>query len=288
MKIPKFNTKTERLAYIRANKAEIIKAKKGEVKRAFEAGIDFKIKPLTIKSEANKAEDNENEIERTIIGNTYYWLDSHDDVHVKGTFTKSINDNKDTIPHRHDHINQVAAKVGKFKDVYEKEISWRDLGVDKDGTTISVFGDSVIKKAYNPSIFEQYKDGEINQHSVGMYYMDIQFCSDDINNAEEYKGWSTYINELGNKEKAIEQGYFFAIKEAKLIEISCVTRGSNELTPTQESKEKYEKLEYVLGKENFVLLLKALEENKPLNVTLEEIKPQVSEMKKFYLKQLKK
>ena len=60
----------------------------------------------------------------------------------------------------------------------------------------------------------------------------------------------------------------------KLIEISCVIRGSNELTPTLEAqKSELENLDNVLGEENSLLLRKALAENKPLNLTLVENKP---------------
>lgn len=285
MRIPRFDTKAERFAYIKANKAEIIKAKKSEVKALTgDECTDFKLIPSKIMGAVSKGEDTETELQRTIIGNTYYWLDEHDDVHVKGTFTKSISENIGKIPHRHDHLNQLAAKVGIFSSVYEKNIKWKDLGVNEEGDTISLFGDSTIKKAYNPSIFEQYKDNEIDQHSVGMIYMDLIYCSDDVDDEDAHKGWLLYIELLGNKDKAKENGYFFIILQAKLIEISCVTRGSNELTPTLESKaELLENLENVLGKENSVLLLNALEKNEPLDLTLKTIKPQ-SKKKSVYLK----
>ena len=40
------------------------------------------------------------------------------------------------------------------------------------------------------------------------------------------------IDKLGNPEQAEEKGYFWLVREAKLIEISAVLLGSNELTPT--------------------------------------------------------
>jgi len=43
--------------------------------------------------------------------------------------------------------------------------------------------------------------------------------------------------------QSIEQGYFWAVKEAKLIEISAVLEGSNELTPTIDAKNTHEPLE---------------------------------------------
>ena len=46
-----------------------------------------------------------------------------------------------------------------------------------------------------------------------------------------------------NSEKALEQGYFFAVTEAKLKEVSCVIAGSNELTPTIEPLKNIQEVE---------------------------------------------
>jgi hypothetical protein len=49
---------------------------------------------------------------------------------------------------------------------------------------------------------------------------------------EEYATWQQAIDKIGNKADAEAKGYFWYVKEAKLIEISAVLEGSNELTPT--------------------------------------------------------
>ncbi|HKZ36113.1 MAG TPA: hypothetical protein VJ184_00580, partial [Chryseolinea sp.] len=96
--------------------------------------------------------------------------------------------------------------------------------------------DSNIIKEYNPIVFGQYLSKEVNQHSVGMVYVKLDLAVNDSEMKDEYVQWNKYINLIGNKEKAIEQGYFWAVKEAKLIEISAVLAGSNELTPTLDNK----------------------------------------------------
>ena len=48
--------------------------------------------------------------------------------------------------------------------------------------------------------------------------------------AAEKEAWDKYYHMIANNNLADEKGYFWAVKEAKLIEISCVTDGSNELT----------------------------------------------------------
>jgi hypothetical protein len=98
--------------------------------------------------------------------------------------------------------------------------------------------DTNIIKDYNPLIYSMYLGKEINQHSVGMHYVQIDLAVNDEEMKAEFATWNKYIAGIGNKDKAIEQGYFWAVKEAKLVEISAVLAGSNELTPTVHNEEK--------------------------------------------------
>ena len=70
-----------------------------------------------------------------------------------------------------------------------------------------------------------------------MYYVKIDFAVNDKEHKAEFKTWNDNIENIGNREKAEELGYFYAVKEAKLVEISAVLQGSNELTPTIEAKD---------------------------------------------------
>jgi hypothetical protein len=218
-----------------ANKQELIALKKANAKKFTDAvSFDITENKTVIKAEPNGLEDTENVIYRTIVGNTYNWMDSHDDVHINGLFGKSISENKTKILHLHDHLYRLTAKVGKPLDIYEKELNWTDLGVAKPGNTMALMMDSEIKKALNNQIFDFYKEGEINQHSVGMSYVKIFLAINSEKEKEEFATWNKYFNMIGNKERALEKGYFWAVTEAKLFEISAVISGSNELTPTIE------------------------------------------------------
>lgn len=226
--LPKLE-KSELIAYLVKNKLELIDLKKSAIKYADATGGLAQSSGLVSKALAN-SQDTPDVIYRTIVGNTYNWMDSHDDVHVDSTFGQSIKDRNGRIWHRHDHLNQLTAKVGKFSQVYEQVVNWSDVGVNRIGQTTSLLADSAIKRSYNQLIFDSYKDGEIDQHSVGMQYVKIALAVNNPDNKEEYENWNKYIGRLGNPEKAIEKGYFWPVREAKLIEISCVTEGSNELT----------------------------------------------------------
>lgn len=219
----------ELIKYLVANKMQLIDLKKSAIKYADATGGIVASSGLVSKALAND-QDTADSIKRTLVGNTYNWMDSHDDVHLDNTFTTSLKERAGKIRHQHDHLNQLTAKVGKFSNVYEQVVNWSDVGVNRMGQTIALLGDSEIKRAYNPLIFESYKDGEIDQHSVGMQYVKILLAVNNPENKEEYENWNKYIGKLGNPERALEKGYFWPVKEAKLIEISCVTEGSNELT----------------------------------------------------------
>lgn len=215
-----------------SKKAELIAFKKAEIKTV-KGGLSSVLDTNTVIKGLYKNSDTE--LERTIIGNTYLWMDSHDDVHAKGVFTKTIKERKD-IFHLHDHEFKITSKVGEPINVYEKSITWRELGLNKSGSTEALFMDTKVIKDYNSQIFNEYKNGKINQHSVGMQYVKIDLAVNDEEFEEEIKLWNEHIDTIGNKEKAIEKGYFWLVREAKLIEISAVLMGSNELTPTLENK----------------------------------------------------
>jgi hypothetical protein len=234
--VPNFETKKELVQYLIKNKSELIELKKAVVKCGDVVTMDFN-------STANKAlvtdykdDPTTGTIKRDIIANTYNWLDSHGDVHVGNTFGKSINERANKIFHLHDHKHEVTAKVGQTLDVKEVNVLWTDLGVNKAGFTTVLMPTSEIKEKLNKDVFRQYLDKEIDQHSVGMRYVKIDLAVNDEDYKEEFNTWKTYIDKLGNKEKAEEQGYFWAVKEAVLIEYSAVLFGSNELTPTVDNK----------------------------------------------------
>lgn len=122
--------------------------------------------------------------------------------------------------------------------MYEESVSLLALGLDKPGRTTCLLADAEVSKILNPAIYNLYETGEISQHSVGMQYVSLFYC---VNSTDEYykeylANWNKYIDSVINREKAEEEGYFFAVTEAKLLEISCVNYGSNILTPVLNTK----------------------------------------------------
>lgn len=237
IQLPSFSEKSELFAYLVKNKTDLVELKKSEIKKADAFGITEEERVI-VKDAYGISNDSDSELNRTIVGNTYLWMDSHDDVHLESCFAKSISERKNKVWHLHDHLHQITAKVGIIQRCYEKHIDWIRLGVNKVGQTQALFADTLIQKELNTQIFKGYRDGEIQQHSVGMVYVKIDLCINDPEFKQEYANWNKYIDLLGNRERAEEKGFFWIVKEAKLIEISCVLEGSNELTPTMSVGEK--------------------------------------------------
>jgi disulfide oxidoreductase YuzD len=171
-----------------------------------------------------------------VYANTYYWLDSHGDVHDKGTFTKSIKENSKNIFHLDNHVATYQTKAGNVVSVEELAVKWADLGVNKDGKTICVVGTSEVSDEVNEQVLNAYVNGEVYNHSVGMQYITLQLAIKERNKnyADENKAWDYMYPLLGNPETADELGYFWIVKEAKLKEFSTLLwDGSNSLTPVR-------------------------------------------------------
>lgn len=88
-----------------------------------------------------------------------------------------------------------------------------------------------VKKSYNEKAYDLYLNDGINQHSIGLQYINISLAINDPEDSEHYSNWTEHFDSLMNKAKAIDDGFFFPVKEYRLIENSGVLFGANELTP---------------------------------------------------------
>lgn len=165
------------------------------------------------------------------IINTYLLLDNHEDVHAKNLFSEYL----DGLFLQSDHEFKVKSRVGDVVKAIELDVSWSDLGIEKDGDTQVLVFISIVKESYNKNIYQDYKDNRANQHSVGMWYKDLKLAVNNPLNKERYSLWKEYIDLIGNKAEAEDRGYFYVILKAGLREGSYVLLGSNSLTPSIKS-----------------------------------------------------
>ena len=135
-----------------------------------------------------------------------------------------------------DHKLELTSIIAFPKDVHMsiQEIAWKDLGADYSGNT-----EALIFKVDTSNIeLDQAKkviDKNIDiDHSVRMQYIkyDLAMNSDQSDHKAFKKLWDSTIDQVANKKQAEEQGYYWAVKEARVFkEGSMVLAGSNDITP---------------------------------------------------------
>jgi hypothetical protein len=238
--IPSFETKEELYDYLVENKADLIYAKKMELKKEDSLGT-FKmtyvsdVKGIEETFKAYKADNPVTEIKVRAIINTTNVMDSHKDVHVAGIWNRSIKNNKN-VKMLQEHEMRFDKIIADKEDleVYVKEYDWRELGYDAEGKTQALVFDATVKESRNKFMFDEYKDGNVDNHSVGMRYVQIKLAvnSDKEDYKNEKEVWDKYFPGIVNGDEAKGAGYFWAVLEAKVIEGSAVVLGSNQITPT--------------------------------------------------------
>lgn len=242
IQIPDFADKTKLFDWLIENKSALIAQKKAAVK---EADVVRNVSPVindkgeAMKSIAEIPADATKIKVRSII-NTTKIMDSHSDVHIDQLWNKSLKESKDFYLVQ-EHNFCFAGIISSDVKAFVKQMAWKDLGFDFPGNTQALIFDSVIdtdKETFGYSggevnMADQYKKGNVKNHSVGMRYVTLYLCLNDDRYDKEFANWTKYIDQVVNKEDAEAQGYFWAVTEAKIVEGSAVVKGSNYATPTQ-------------------------------------------------------
>lgn len=229
-----FANKLELIKFLKDNRNELINLKKNSAIKITD-DISIKSELINSKSTANKSEsvDVDSDIKVKIVLNTTNFLDSHGDVHLKGIWNRTLK-NSNTFYHLQEHKNEFNKVISTDVKAYVEEISFKSLGVNSELSTQALIFESTISKERNPEMYKQYRKGWVNNHSVGMQYVDMDFAIYDKEDEKELDFWNKHIKEVANPELAEERGYFWVISEAKLREGSAVLFGSNPITPTLE------------------------------------------------------
>ena len=128
-------------------------------------------------------------------------------------------------------FDKIIADGNQLK-VYTKTFNWSELGYNYKGTTEALVFESEILKKRNECMLNQYANGWVRNHSVGMYYVKMDFAINDEEMPNEFEAWNKYYPQIANQDIADERGYFFYVLEAKCVEGSAVPIGSNTATPT--------------------------------------------------------
>lgn len=241
-----FKTRKDFLNFLVANKSTLLAQKKAATK--YTDAIDYKCSASGIYlktenvSKINQFVDNPpDDLNVLVVINTTNLLDSHMDCHIPGLWTKSLQENK-SIMHIQEHKMAFDKIIADSDDLnaYTKNYSWRELGFNFNGQTEGLTFDSVVKKNRNEFMHQQYANGYVKQHSVGMRYVKLIMCVNDEGYGAEFEAWEKYYPYIVNPEMADKKGYFWAVTEAKVIEGSAVPLGSNYATPTLNNNKEIE------------------------------------------------
>ena len=227
-----FDTKEELLNHLKENESKIISLKKATIKNS--EGCHY---TTTNKdNETIKGIDGLKQDHIYAVINTTNIMDSHNDVHLPKIWNQSLKEQKGRVFYVTDHDLKIDSVIAFPKDVSMsvKNIDWKDLGENFEGKTqaliFEVAKDKVEHKGAN-NIIENKLDIE---HSVRMQYvkMELAINSEEKEDKEYKKIFDKHINQIANKQVALDNGYFWAVTEAKIVqEGSMVLRGSNGSTP---------------------------------------------------------
>lgn len=226
--------------FLMKNKNVLIAEKKLQFKTGdavSSSGFFVTAKGDIVKGAPNTVADDATTLQVQSVINTTFWYDSHGDVHIDGIWKKSLAETK-LLYLLQEHSMTFKGIISEEIKAYTKRIPWKELGVDFEGETQALIFDSKLTKTRNEFMFNEYKNGHVRNHSVGMRYVSIDLAinSDDEYYKEEFATWNKYIDKIANKEQVENASYFWAVREAKCVEGSAVPIGSNIITPTREVK----------------------------------------------------
>jgi hypothetical protein len=233
-----FETKEALFVHLKANKAMLIAEKKSAIKQAdavsfVDKSLEFHHGDTIDKAEVVLATSPTAPIKVTAVINTTNILDSHGDVHIPGLWKKSLGETMRHYlikEHRFNFDNVISDKV----TATARAMKWAALGFPWEGSTQALVFESEIAPSDPTGMYERYRAGKVHEHSVGMRYMklDLAINTEAQGYDEEKAVWDKYIDQIANKEAAMDKGYFWVVTEAQVIEGSAVLRGSNYATPT--------------------------------------------------------
>ena len=169
------------------------------------------------------------------VANTYFFIDSDQDMLITGCSLKSINDRGPKsnatakIKHQSDHVLNTKNVVGRLTDLQEKVI---------DGKTVLYCESHIAPTSKGNDDLINYQEEIYDNHSIGFRYKNLSLAKKDSANEIERRTWDEFFPLALNPEKAESEGYFWVIKEIELFEVSVVSYGANELTPIIGAKSK--------------------------------------------------
>lgn len=233
-----FNSKEELFKALAENENFIHDAKKSQVYKSFEKGLQVVSDQKTIEKAFNDSEKGikfDSDYYYFVVNSANY-LDSHNDMHVDGNWNKSVKDQNGKVYLVWHHDFSKTENIIAFPEDVEmitSKVAWSLLGKAYDGETYSLIYKVKKDKIVNENVSKWLKEGRKLQLSVRMQYIKLEtaFNSDDEDYSKQTENYNKYYPLIANKDEFKEIEYFFIVKEAKnVMESSLLPFGSNSAT----------------------------------------------------------
>lgn len=225
----KFTDKMDLTRFIKENEKQLKDIKKTEYKTD---GKPLLMDKLISKDFIPEIEDISGDMiqVKTVI-NTTNIIDSHLDLHLDKIWNKTVKDNPFSH-HLKQHERHFESVISNKAKSYNENSNFNLLGLNVDFKTVANINEFVLKRKKMPFMFDAYKDGDVQRHSVGMMYVDYDIAYYDEDSQKNMDFFNEMKELAVNPEVAEEYGYFWVVYEAKKREGSAVVFGSNSVTPT--------------------------------------------------------
>lgn len=233
-----FESKADLFKALVENESFIIDAKKSQVYKSFEKGLQVVSDQKTIEKVFNDSEKGikfDSDYYYFVVNSANY-LDYHNDMHVDGNWNKSVKDQNGKVYLVWHHDFSKTENIIAFPEDIEmmtSKVAWNLLGKSYEGETYSLIYKVKKDKIVNENISKWLKEGRKLQLSVRMQYIKLEtaFNSDDPDYAKQTENYNKYYPLIANKDEFKEIEYFFIVKEAKnIMESSLLPFGSNSAT----------------------------------------------------------
>ena len=233
-----FESKSDLFKALVENESFIIDAKKSQVYKSFEKGLQVVSDQKTIEKAFNDSEKGikfDSDYYYFVVNSANY-LDSHNDMHVDGNWNKSVKDQNGKVYLVWHHDFSKTENIIAFPEDIEmitSKVAWSLLGKSYDGETYSLIYKVKKDKIVNENVSKWLKEGRKLQLSVRMQYIKLEtaFNSDDEDYSKQTENYQKYYPLIANKNEFKEIEYFFIVKEAKnVMESSLLPFGSNSAT----------------------------------------------------------
>ena len=233
-----FESKEDLFKALVENESFIIDAKKSQVYKSFEKGLQVVSDQKTIEKAFNDSEKGikfDSDYYYFVVNSANY-LDSHNDMHVEGNWNKSVKDQNGKVYLVWHHDFSKTENIIAFPEDIEmmtSKVAWNLLGKVYDGETYSLIYKVKMDKIVNEKVSKWLKEGRKLQLSVRMQYIKLEtaFNSDDEDYTKQTENYNKYYPLIANKDEFKQIEYFFIVKEAKnVMESSLLPFGSNSAT----------------------------------------------------------